>query len=71
MQTRHRLHQPNQRSPVEGRYFPIWTGGKKHAHNVYAKTREECEQLVTELIEQMKAEIAAEKERLQQKKKTG
>lgn len=54
-----------------GRYFPIWPGGKKHAHNVYAKTREECEQLVTELIEQMKAEIAAEKERLQQKEKTG
>lgn len=54
----------------EGRYSPIWPDGKKHARNVYAKTREECERLLTELIEQMKVEIAAEKERLRQKEKT-
>lgn len=45
----------------EGRYSPIWPDGKKHARNVYAKTREECELLLAELIQQMKAEIAAEK----------
>lgn len=50
----------------EGRYSPIWPDGKKHARNVYAKTREECERLLTELIEQMKVEIAAERERLRQ-----
>lgn len=55
----------------EGRYSPIWPDGKKHARNVYAKTREECEKLLTELIEQMKAEIATEKERLQQAEKAG
>ena len=55
----------------EGRYSPIWPDGKKHTRNVYAKTREECEQLLTKLIEQMKAEISTEKERLQQTEKAG
>ena len=31
--------------------------------NVYAKTREECEEKLAELIKQMKAEIAAEKKK--------
>lgn len=53
----------------EGRYSPIWPDGKKHARNVYAKTREECEHLLAELIGQMKEEIAAEKERLRQAEK--
>ena len=55
----------------EGRYSPIWPDGKKHARNVYAKTREECERLLAELIEQTKAKIVAEKERLRQKEKAG
>ncbi len=42
----------------EGRYSPIWPDGKEHARNVYAKTREECEEKLTALIVQMKAEIA-------------
>ena len=49
---------------MEGRYSPVWPDGKKHPRNVYTKTREECEQLLAEMILQMKAEIAAEKERL-------
>lgn len=53
----------------EGRYSPIWPDGKKHARNVYAQTREECEGLLAELIQQMKAEITGEKERLKQNKK--
>ena len=53
----------------EGRYSPIWPDGKKHARNVYAKSREECERLLADLIQQMKAEIAAEKERMRQKEK--
>ena len=28
----------------EGRYSPKWPDGKKHARNVYAHTREECEE---------------------------
>ena len=52
----------------EGRYSPVWPDGKKHPRNVYTKTREECEQLLAEMILQMKAEIAAEKERLRLEK---
>jgi len=46
----------------EGRYSPVWPDGKKHARNVYAKTREECEEKLKKLIEQMKKEIVAVKE---------
>lgn len=53
----------------EGRYSPIWPDGKKHARNVYAQTREECEELLANLIQQMKAEIAGEKERLKPNQK--
>ena len=36
----------------------MWPDGKKHARNVYAKTRAECEEKVKVLIAEMKAEIA-------------
>ena len=49
----------------EGRYSPIWPDGKKHARNVYAHSAAECETLLVEMILEMKAEIAAEKERIQ------
>ena len=42
----------------EGRYSPKWPDGKKHARNVYAHTREECEEKLKTLIEEMKAKIA-------------
>ena len=42
----------------EGRYSPKWPDGKKHARNVYAHTREECEEKLKVLIMEMKAEIA-------------
>lgn len=45
----------------EGRYSPVWPDGKKHARNVYAHTREECEEKLKELIVQMKEEIAKKK----------
>lgn len=48
----------------EGRYSPTNAYGKRTPKNVYAKTREECEEKLTELIAQMNAEITAEKERL-------
>ena len=48
----------------EGRYSPTNAYGKRTPKNVYAKTREECEEKLTELITQMNAEITAEKERL-------
>ena len=42
----------------EGRYSPKWPDGKKHSRNVYAHTREECEEKLRVLIAEMKAEIA-------------
>lgn len=45
----------------EGRYSPKWPDGKKHARNVYAHTREECEEKLKVLIVEMKAEIAEAK----------
>ena len=45
----------------EGRYSPKWPDGKKHSRNVYAHTREECEEKLKVLIAEMKAEIAEAK----------
>lgn len=45
----------------EGRYSPKWPDGKKHSRNVYAKTREECEEKLALLIEEMKADIRSVK----------
>ena len=42
----------------EGRYSPTWIDGKKHARNVYAHTREECEEKLKVLIIDMKTELA-------------
>ena len=42
----------------EGRYSPTWIDGKKHVRNVYAHTREECEEKLKVLIAEMKAELA-------------
>ena len=55
----------------EGRFSPIWPDGKKHPRNVYAHSKEECERLLAEMIQQVKAEIAVEKERLNLSKKAG
>ena len=54
----------------EGRYSPIWPDGKKHPRNIYAHSLEECESKLAEMIEEVKAEIAQEKERLKQIKKS-
>ena len=48
----------------EGRYTPTNAYGKRESHNIYAKTREECEEKLAEMIKQKNAEITAEKERL-------
>ena len=45
----------------EGRYSPVWPDGKKHAWNIYAHSREECEEKLAKMIVQMKAEIAEAK----------
>ena len=35
----------------------MWIDGKKHSRNVYAHTREECEEKLKVLIVEMKAEL--------------
>lgn len=51
----------------EGKYSPRDAHGKRISRNVYAHTREECEAKLAAIIEEMKAEIAAEKEKLELK----
>ena len=48
----------------EGRYSPTWVDGKKHARNVYARTREECEKKLAVLITEMNEERKNLKEQL-------
>ncbi len=43
----------------EGRYSPVWPDGKRYAKNIYAKTREECEEKLKALIQEMQAERRA------------
>ena len=49
----------------EGRYTPRLPNGSRLARNVYAHSEEECEQKLADLILQMKAEIAAQRQQLQ------
>ena len=48
----------------EGRYTPTNAYGKRESHNIYAKTREECEEKLAAMIAQVKADIKEEKKRL-------
>ena len=48
----------------EGRYSPTNAQGKREVHTVYAKTKEECEALLEQMIAEVKARIAAEKAQL-------
>jgi hypothetical protein len=45
------------KSIATGRFTPR-VNGKRISKNVYAKTREECEEKLAELIKAMKSEIA-------------
>ncbi len=48
----------------EGRYTPTNAYGKRESHNIYAKTREECEEKLAAMIAQVKADIKADKKQL-------
>lgn len=48
----------------EGRYSPMWIDGKKHSRDVYAHTREECEEKLKALITEMNEERKNLKEQL-------
>ena len=46
----------------EGRYTPTNANGKRESHNVYGKTREECQEKLDAMIVEVRARINAEKE---------
>ena len=48
----------------EGSFYPKMPNGKRKKFNVYAKTKEECEQALAEMIAEKKAEIANEKAKM-------
>ena len=48
----------------EGRYSPTWPDGTKHSKCIYAHTREECEEKLKVLIQQLNAERKAILDRL-------
>ena len=48
----------------EGSFYPRLADGKRKKFNVYAKTREECEEALAKMIAEKKAEIAAEKKKM-------
>ena len=48
----------------EGSFYPRLADGKRKKFNVYAKTREECEEALAKMIAEKKAEIAAEKAKM-------
>ena len=56
------LHQINDHL-WEGKYSPRGADGKRISRNVYARTKEECEEKLAVMIEDMKRKIAAEKEK--------
>ena len=45
----------------EGKYSPVAPDGKRIRRNVYAPTKEECEEKLAVMIEEMKREILAAK----------
>ena len=48
----------------EGSFYPRLADGSRKKFNVYAKTREECEENLAKMIAEKKAEIAAEKAKM-------
>ena len=48
----------------EGKYSPVGADGKRIRRNVYAPTKAECEEKLAVMIEEVKREIAAEKEKM-------
>ena len=50
-------------SLYEGRYTPKNADGKREVHTVYAKTSEECEIRLAEMIAEVKARIAEDKQK--------
>lgn len=63
-QIRKGLCDDDKRCSYGGRYSPRNAYGKREAHNICAKTCEECEEKLAAMIAQVKADIKVGKERL-------
>ena len=61
----------NQNGQWVGRYTITWPDGRLETRRVHADTEEECERLLAIMIAEMRAEVAAEKERLRAESKAG
>ena len=55
----------------EGSFYPRLPDGKRKKFNVYAKTREGCEEKLAEMIASKKAEIATEKKKAKKAQEKG
>lgn len=49
---------------LEGRYSPTNAQGKREVHTVYAKTKEECEVLLEQMIAEVREQIKEEKRQM-------
>ena len=49
---------------TSGYFYPKMPNGKRKKFNVYAKTKEECEQALAVMIAEKKTEIANEKTKM-------
>lgn len=63
------ISQPGVNSWV-GQFSVIWPDGIKKTRYVSARTKDECEEKLAALITEMKADLAAEQERLKEETKT-
>lgn len=52
----------------EGKFSPTGADGKRLTRHIYAKTRDECEILLAEMIAKTKAEIQEAKEKMKKSK---
>lgn len=50
----------------EGRYSPTNAQGKREVHTVYAKTKEECEALLEQMIDEVRERIKEEKRQMKE-----
>ena len=54
----------------EGRYSPTNAQGKREVHTVYAKTKEECEALLEQMIAEVRERIKEEKQQMTKERRS-
>ena len=54
----------------EGRYSPTNAQGKREVHTVYAKTKEECEELLEKMTAEIRERIKEEKQQMTKERRS-